>query len=102
MSRRGLIIGAVAYLVVFLIYIALKGGRGGDMPFGYGIFVWPVLMFPLGLIGMLSPAFYASLSSSGNEVFGTYDALKWFAYAGNFLLWSLAGGLIGRIRRRQR
>jgi len=29
----------------------LKGGpRGGDMPFGYEMLVWPIMIFPLGWI----------------------------------------------------
>lgn len=103
MTAKGFLIGGFAYLTVGLLYLVLAGGgRGGDMPFGYEIFAWPVLMFPIGIVGLVAPALAAKLGNYANDVFGTYKALDWFVIAGNLLLWALAGGFIGGALRKRR
>lgn len=102
MSAKGFLIGCACYVVIGILYFLLAGGgRGGDMPFGAEILVWPVLMFPLGVVGLVAPALDAKLGSLANDTFGSYRSLEWFVMFGNLLLWGFAGGFIGRLLRRK-
>jgi hypothetical protein len=103
MTGKGAIIGFLAYGVVCALYLMLAGGpRGGDMPFGYELFLWPLLMFPIGVVWLFFPAMRWGLGVWANDLFGTYHAIVYLTVAGNFLLWGVGGGAIGAMLRRRK
>ena len=101
-NRKGMLIGCLSYAALYLVFAALSSGsRSGDMPFGYEMLLWPIVMLPLGLIGLLAPAFGAKMAIFSNELFGSYSELDSWILLGNWALWIVFGGLFGRIFRRK-
>lgn len=97
-----MIAGGGIYAALCIAYFALRATpRGGDMPFGFELLLWPIVMMPLGWVGWVAPAFQATLSSVANNFFGTYHALEILVLLGNLVLWMMCGGLVGRRWKKQ-